>query len=309
MNKHFCFQCEKYFETKKCAPKVCSLCLSYKWKNIRKPKLSREEVFWSRIKKMGENECWDWVGRISTSGYGTMGFKGKEMIATHIALLVIDGVDVPSGMEVCHCCDNPKCVNPNHLFIGTHMDNMRDMSNKWRASRWKAKLTDDQVREIRILKKRGCSNSSLGLQFGLDETTISNVANYRSYGWVDPENLTRSPLCKNVLIKGEGHGVLARLTPDDVRKIRQMKLDGYLHKDIAVMFKVGLTVVTNIINYKKWKHVDPELAPSNDRKLLSNGTYTGLSLRDNKTGQFLSLQRKNIKTVIDKNSDFIPLLL
>ena len=105
-----------------------------RWKNTGLTRLKTktpEERFWKKVGKSGD--CWEWLA--ATGGgknkYGVFCLNGKQIQATH-AVLEIEGVDVPSGMIVCHTCDNPTCVNPDHLFIGTHSDNTQDMLAKGR---------------------------------------------------------------------------------------------------------------------------------------------------------------------------------
>lgn len=85
-----------------------------------------------------KRECWEWQGTRLPSGYGRIGIAGKGQGVTdlthRVAYRIANG-EIPPGMEVCHTCDNPPCCNPDHLFLGTHADNMRDMSAKGRAHR------------------------------------------------------------------------------------------------------------------------------------------------------------------------------
>lgn len=85
--------------------------------------------------------CWLWTGSIDVSGYGDCWFRGKTDGAHRVAWLIFNG-EITDGLFVLHRCDNPKCVNPEHLFLGTHSDNMRDASSKGRLktpNRWAQK--------------------------------------------------------------------------------------------------------------------------------------------------------------------------
>jgi hypothetical protein len=92
-----------------------------------------EERFWSGVEK--SESCWEWQRYCCTStGYGRMsGMDGYTKIGTHRASWMIHNGSIPDGMHVLHACDNRKCVRPDHLFLGTHQDNMRDMWEKGRG--------------------------------------------------------------------------------------------------------------------------------------------------------------------------------
>lgn len=90
---------------------------------------SFEERFWEKVDKSGE--CWIWIGARNPSGYGKIK-SGDTTKDSHRASWEINYGEIPEGMCVCHVCDNPPCVNPGHLFLGTYGDNMRDMYSKGR---------------------------------------------------------------------------------------------------------------------------------------------------------------------------------
>jgi len=137
-----------------------------------------KERFWNKVNIRSKNECWEWQGYINTRKYGLFGFKGK-LIRVHRFAWLTEHKTIPEGLWVLHKCDNTICVNPNHLFLGTHKDNMIDMTRKTRQAygenHSQNKLTDKQVIEIRSqVKKRG-DQARLARKFNVSEETISSV--------------------------------------------------------------------------------------------------------------------------------------
>ena len=114
------------------------------------------DLFWNKVDKDGHGGCWVWIGSRKPRGYGHMKVAGKDYNAHRWSYEQANG-PIPAGMEVMHKCDRPSCVNPKHLRLGTHAENMADCKAKDRHARGerlkgKAKLTDEQARHILRLK-------------------------------------------------------------------------------------------------------------------------------------------------------------
>jgi hypothetical protein len=95
---------------------------------------SVEDRFWPKVARRGDDDCWLWTASKLKSGYGLLGsdYRGEERLAHRISWALASGEDVPKHICVLHSCDNPSCVNPKHLWLGTHADNTADKVRKGR---------------------------------------------------------------------------------------------------------------------------------------------------------------------------------
>jgi hypothetical protein len=159
----------------------------------------RADEFWSRAERT-PNGCWEWHGARSGQ-YRMVSFDGKTIGAHRAAWLMAKGA-IPDGMFVCHRCDNPPCVNPEHLFLGTPTDNVHDMLNKGRhvpptgMRNWAArnperargerngtaKLTDAQVAEIKSALADGARPAALAETYGVKSATIYAIRRGDNWG-------------------------------------------------------------------------------------------------------------------------------
>lgn len=129
------------------------------------------ERLWDRVDKT-EN-CWLWKGAVNDRGYGLIGAgkKGKLRYVHRVSYEKHNG-PIEAGKEVCHSCDTPHCVNPAHLFLGTHRENMEDMARKGRANRT---LTEEQVREVMRLRLAKVPRREIVERTGIRLGTLKDI--------------------------------------------------------------------------------------------------------------------------------------
>ena len=141
--------------------------------------LSVTERYFQKVQMAGPDDCWEWTAVTTDAGYGQLWVGSGMQLAHRLAYEWWVG-PIPDGLFVCHRCDNRACVNPNHLFLGTQEDNLRDAAQKGRTSRGErhhsAVLTDEKVREIRARSAAGESYARIAQEYGVAETTVSRVA-------------------------------------------------------------------------------------------------------------------------------------
>jgi hypothetical protein len=146
--------------------------------------MSVEERFHQNTDKSGD--CWVWTA--AKGKYGAF-YDGKKNIAAHRYSYTLHHGDIPSGMYVCHTCDNPVCVNPAHLFLGTPKDNMVDKEKKGRGNYPKgdshhlAKLTEDDIKKIKQLSL-SMTQKQIGSMFNVDASHISRILSGHKRGRV-----------------------------------------------------------------------------------------------------------------------------
>lgn len=204
-----------------------------------------------------ESGCWLWTGSLrgtKTHRYGCIRYRGKSEGAHRASYMEFNG-EIPPGLNVLHRCDVPRCVNPEHLFVGTDSENMQDMTSKGRhpyrlgETHPNSKLTDDQVRMIRESKQ---SHGQLAAAFGVTRATIKNVRNGRTHTHIklgekfaDPHTF-RTP-------RGEGHK-RSKLTWDAVRDIRS---SGESARAMAAKYGVTDVTIYYVRTGKGWKESAP----------------------------------------------------
>jgi hypothetical protein len=130
--------------------------------------------------------CWGWKGAKKSEKfkYGTLTFRGKEYLSHRLSYYLYFG-DIPEKMYVLHKCDNPECSNPEHLFLGTYLDNKRDQIRKGRAK--VEKLNEKKVSEIKKMLADKFLHKEISKKYGISATTIWSIQTGRTWNDIKPE--------------------------------------------------------------------------------------------------------------------------
>ncbi len=139
--------------------------------------------------------CWLWGGAVSGNGYGRFWYDSKNSMAYRVSYLINKG-PIPKGLFVCHHCDQPSCVNPDHLFLGTHKDNMNDRDSKGRNGYQKGEVNgNSKLKEAQIIEIRNSSlsHTELGIMYGVAPEHIAGIRKGKTWKHLkQPEMPTRS---------------------------------------------------------------------------------------------------------------------
>ncbi len=145
-----------------------------------KEKKSLEQRFWSKVDKKGEDDCWNWTAGKDEDGYGMFSKVNKTRKAHKVSYEIHKSI-IPEGLCVLHTCDNPSCVNPKHLFLGSTQDNTHDRAIKNRSATGEkngaAKLNKEDVIKIREQHKSGIKVKKLSNDFNVHFSTVYRIIN------------------------------------------------------------------------------------------------------------------------------------
>lgn len=141
--------------------------------------------FWEQVEYNPKTGCWEWQGYVIAEGrYGRFMAMGHKILCHRYAYQQLVGI-IPEGMQVCHRCDNPICVRPEHLFLGTNSDNQKDSITKGRHNT--VKITPEEAGQILAMLAAGASTRTITRQLGVSASIIGNIKNNGTWGWLIKE--------------------------------------------------------------------------------------------------------------------------
>lgn len=198
----------------------------------------------SKFQKNDITDCWIWLGYCDRDGYGefSIAYNNKQHVRAHRFSYEYFLGTIPENLQVCHKCDNPKCVNPNHLFLGTSQDNKNDSVNKKRHAygihQGGAILNDNDVKQIieNILANKYSSVLDISKEWNIHQSTVNNIINETRWTHVtkqfDKKILEK---CRQILAHKKGR----KLTNDVIIKINELRSNGYTIDNISKILGIS----------------------------------------------------------------------
>ena len=215
------------------------------------------KLFWSRVKKT--RSCWFWGGGKFASGYGALRVDGRQVRAHRYAYELCYGALLP-GFVVCHRCDNPPCVRPDHLFAGSQRDNMRDALLKGRLylppgrkfgrgeAHPAAKLSHAVVVAMRAMYKQGFTQRQLAQLYRVTRSGVAHVI--QGNRWEDPSWC--APGARWRKARGEANPN-SKLSAEKAAAIRRLAAAGATQSSLARQFSVTRRAIHMVINGMTWR--------------------------------------------------------
>ena len=218
------------------------------------------ERFWSKVRKAGPNDCWEWQANKNNKGYGLFrpgGSRPKEL--AHRLSYAASFGPIPANGLVLHSCDNSSCVNPTHLRVGSHKENVSDMDERQRRkpphlvgeTNPTSKLTDAQVIEIRRAYIAGDHRDAIAERYGLSPLSIPDLVSGKS--WKHLFDVSGSPTVGELEAaarRNQKPG--AKVTQEIAEEIRRRLANGEMGKDLAVEYGIHKATVSDIKLRKIW---------------------------------------------------------
>jgi len=208
--------------------------------------------FSSYFIKCDDNDCWQWKNKPDKNGYGIFVISKKNYRAHRVSYKLAYDVD-PKDYLVCHRCDNPGCVNPKHLFLGTNKDNVQDMRSKKRHSYGekskRSTLTEKDILKMRKMARDGIPYNQIAKKLNIGISLTSHAVKGRC--WAHLKGAIKEP---KKPLTGKDH-YKTKLDVSDVLNIRELSKKGYSQSKIAKKYNISQSGVCAIVNKITWKHI------------------------------------------------------
>lgn len=226
------------------------------------------QQFYLKATKPNERECMIWLGAKDKKGYGMAAIPGYKSTRAHRLAYELENGEIPKGMFICHSCDQPSCININHLWMGTPKENSQDMMNKNRGnlkkgmrfefapSRPYAKLKEEDVRIIRKRIINGETMVAIAKDYNISDRTVNDINSGKLWSSIDTENdrLLREKATR--LTKSRVR--TKRLTKLAMTQIKEIKIrlqNGEGQKKIGIDYNVSQFCIYEIKHERRWKHI------------------------------------------------------
>lgn len=199
------------------------------------------------------NGCFNWLLNLDPGGYGTLKVNRKGMKAHRVSYETFRG-PIPGGLCVCHRCDNRRCVNPAHLFLGTHKQNTEDAAKKNRMSHGEShhcsKLKESDVRRIFSLYNDGVDQQEIAKMFGVNHISVCKILAGKAWRHLGAMRTRRGPNFTG------GKNPRAIVDESAVREMRRRNEDGETFASLAREFGLSHGGASRICRRQTWKHID-----------------------------------------------------
>lgn len=233
------------------------------------------ERFWSKVNKDAPGGCWEWTANKNNKGYGMFSvssYVGKQL-AHRLSYEAAFG-RIPNGGLVLHSCDNPRCVNPKHLRIGTHKENVADMDERKRRvtnspygeDNWNSILTADQVIQMRRDYILGVPKGQIAEANGINKASLADVI--RGKSWKHLLGVDGAPS----LAELKAARRVTSVNKENAREVLRLHFEGKSAPEISEITNLGKHSVIGIVSGKTWRHL-PD-AP-NVEQLRAGGAQRG----------------------------------
>jgi hypothetical protein len=204
-----------------------------------------KERFWAKVKKT--NGCWIWIAARNVHKYGQFNVEGKMLKAHRVSWVLHFGL-IPGTLHVLHKCDNPPCVNPAHLFLGTPADNMRDCVTKGRIATGDRSGARTHPERLATGSRNGNfthpERRPKGERNGTHTHPDRIASGERNGAYTHPECILRGEQRRG-----------SKLTEHAVREVLELYNQGWLQRELAVRFGVSFQLISQVVNRVIWRHV------------------------------------------------------